>query len=156
MQELTKQWNWPETRVFRFDYTDFQPEASRTAIISLAWVQKRTSIFFAQIKNSVEFAGAGITAADCYFGETSIFTPLTNLSAAIINYDLTIAVADDMGINKAIPVRALPSHPFSSPIIFNHDNGTELFLVLQVNAGQSINNLTTGEAKIWFTYIRQR
>lgn len=156
MKELTKQWNWPETRVFRFEYTDFQPEASRTATISLVWLQKRTAIIYAQIKNSISFTGGGVTSADCFFGEPITFTPLANLPASIIEYDVFLPVADNAGIGKAIPERTLPAPPGNPSIILNHDNATEMFLTLQVNFGSNINDLAAGEATIWFTYIRNR
>ncbi len=156
MKELTKQWNSPITRVFDFDYTDFQPEASNISIIPLVWVQKRTAIIFARLKNSVAFLGPGIAAADCYMGETITFTPITNLPAAFINYDLAIAPGDDMGADQAIPLRELPSHPSSTPIILNFDNATQLFLILKLAAGKSVDDLTSGEATIWFTFIRLR
>ena len=156
MKERTKQFNVPITKVFDFDFSDFQPEISNTAIISLDFIQKRTAIYYAQIKNSIPFAGPGITEAKAFLGETSVFTPLTNLSAAFINFDLTTPVSDTSGAARSIPLRPLPSNPNASPIIVNHNQATELFLILQVDPGQSINDLIAGEATIWFSFIRLR
>ena len=156
MKERTKQFNVPITKVFDFDFTDFQPEGSRTAIISLDFVQKRTAIYYAQIKNSIPFTGPGITEAIVFMGETEIFTPLSNLSANFIKYDISAPVDDISGAARSVPLRNLPSRPDPQSIILNHNQATELFLILQVNQGKSINDLIAGEATIWFSFIRLR
>ncbi len=156
MKERTKQYNWPITRVFDFNYTDFQPESSRLAIISLAWVQKRTAIIYAQFKNSEIFAGPGINTAQLWLADEDTAFPFTNISAAFITCDLTFPVEPTHGCARSIPLRELPGHPNLQPIILNHTFGAELFLVLQINPGQAIDNLNAGSGTVWFTYIRLR
>jgi len=156
MKERTKQWNWPITRVFDIDYTDFQPEGTRRSIIELVTVQKRTAIFYAQIKNSTAFVGGGVTAVNMYLADIEAITPITNLSAAFLVACVDMAVDPTHGASGAIIPRHLPSHPRNECVILNHDQGAVLYLVLETDAGHDIDDLTAGAATVWFSYIRLR
>ena len=156
MLERTKQWNWPITRVFDLDYTDFQPEGTRRAILQIASVQSRTAIVYAQIKNSVVFSGGGVVTVIGYLADFEAITPISNLPAAFLQYELDFPVSDTHGCGGAIVPRELPSHPANECIILNHNQAAPIYFVLEVDAAHNINDLTAGACTVWFTYIRLR
>ncbi|MFQ5865599.1 MAG: hypothetical protein ACE5IW_10255 [bacterium] len=156
MRELTKQWNSPITRLFEIDFSDFQPNVGPKKNLPLTWVQKRTIICFAQIKNTVQFSGPDISIAELFLTDAQGTSPPNNLNQAFVSYDVSLSVGNRKGKYRAIPERQLSIAGVPTYQILNFNQGQQLFLVLRLALGESINNLTQGQAWVWFQYIRMR
>lgn len=152
MKEFSKGWDWQIIHKFEIDYSDFQPNAGPKKNLSLVWIPRGSILFLAQIKNTIQFAGPGISIAELFLADAEGLSPPQDLDHAFISYDVSLSVGDRKGKYRTIPERKLLINGIPMYQILNHSYANELYLVLRLNKDASINNLTQGKAFVWFQY----
>lgn len=151
MQTLTAQFPTLITRKYKVFYTDFNGVATSTTYIILHLQNKRLQVFHVQIKHTVAFAGAGVTAAILSVSDQQSYTGVYGVPTLMLQHNSFVAVSDVAGSNRAIIAR---SGAGSVPRFSPYDTAWNLCCGLQINTGVPLNVLTQGEAFLWVTLAR--
>ena len=178
MQELTSQYNWIKTRKFEISYTDFQPDATAQKSIFLRYEKSRSMLIYFYIKHTQIFSGSGITTVNLYLYDQLILSvPLAQLTP-FCSLCVSDAVSNTTGTQGAPPERIRSDLSPAQKIILAYDTITpgignikigstfiisntaripaEIYLTLKLNTGGSLNNLTSGQAIIYYTLLRMK
>lgn len=154
MQELTGQYSQLYTRKFRVSYTDFQPEATARGKKLLFSLADGNQIVMCMIVPAIQGVCAGATSLALRVIQGPYSNSVGNTSGQLIQYSALSPVLADSGVIQSVVPRTNSVTPPTHSSICFKGQPTEIYAILDVVGGPTVNSVSAGSWYIYVTSIR--
>ena len=151
MDVLTAQYPALYVRKFKVSFADFQPSASNIGTVFLAQEKKRCYPFAFQLKPTIPFSSPNITPSQIFLGDQHVVDNLPTIDASFFAKDITTPITDINGIQAGLSPSGRYDNALSDIIMLPFDAPSKFYLILDLQGGDTINDLTAGELFIWYS-----